>query len=153
MRQVFRASGGNDGVVAGRQFYRFAIRPVDLRLKVKVGRQAFRWIRIQAISTIPDCERSNGRLSVFIKDVEFDLTRRLGIEQDTDLISESQILAALADAKGDGGRTLAGIATVDFDDLVIQKEARESFFHGRSGRERNLCPAIPHVGLGQHHGR
>ncbi len=37
--QIFRAAGEFDSIIARRKFYLFAVRAVDLRMKVEIGRK------------------------------------------------------------------------------------------------------------------
>src|SRR6185369_17764196 len=70
LRQILRAARVFDGVRTGWKFHFFAVGAIDLRLKTKVGREAFgRW-RIDAPFLVADDKAGDGGLIVFIPDLK-----------------------------------------------------------------------------------
>src|SRR5271168_2088638 len=104
MRQILRTARVRDSVVAIREAQRFAVEAIDLRLKWKIRCKAFRRVRINAIITVLNYERSDGWLAVRVVNAKRNRVGGLGIEQNQDLAAKPDILAGLSHIELQQGR-------------------------------------------------
>ena len=79
--------------------------------------------------------------------------RGQGSEDDHDVVAEPDILGSLPHVESDLSRTLAGVAAIDFEDRVLQRQPGEAPPHGRLLVERNIGPTFGRIAGAEFHGR
>ena len=139
---VFRAAGNRDAECAGRQADALAVRAVDLRLEEEVGRQTLGDVRIDAFLIVAHEETGRRRLPVLVLHAQADGMRRRRGEQHLDVVAEADILRALADAESEDRGSLPGVAAVDLQDRVLDRESREARAHRRPVDRSRSPPSV-----------
>src|SRR6266403_2133491 len=100
---------------------------------------------------VPHNEGRHGWLTVLVVHAQGDRVRRERGKEKGDVIAKADILSSLTDVEADDGRSLAGVATVNFKDLVIDRQARQALGHRRILIERNIGPAVRSLLRSQFH--
>ena len=85
--------------------------------------------------------------------LESDAPRGQGGEDDHGVIAEADVLGALSDVEADFRGALAGVAAIDFEDDVFERESAEAPAHRWILVERDIGPAVGGIARGELNGR
>src|SRR5579862_7856619 len=138
--QIFRAAGVGNVVFALRQMEGFSVRSVDLRLKEEIGSEPFGWIRVKTTYLVTNDEGGHAGLTILVVHAENNRTRWTCSEQNRHLIAKPDVLRTLANIKADDCGSLARIAAVDGENLILDAQAGQLRKHRRVLVKRNSGP-------------
>ena len=134
----------------GRKLNRFSVGTIDLRLKIKVGRETLDWIWINTSHVVPKDKGGHGRLTVSVDHVEGNRMGRCNFEQHRDLVQKPYILSSLPDIKTESCGSPSGVATGNNEYPVFQGKSRKALIrHGWLIEQGDIGPALAHVRRGQ----
>src|SRR5215813_1879780 len=145
--QIFGPAREFDLVLACREFDLLAVRAIDLRVEIEIGRQPFEAWRIDAFLRVANDERRRRGLAVFVQHAERHDGRGPAVEENVHVIAEADVLCALAYVETDLRLTLAGVAAVKLDDAVFKLQSRQRGFERWFVEHRQVEPAVRHDAL------
>src|ERR1051326_195795 len=118
----FGSAGEFDGIIAIRQFQRFAVSAIDLGMKRKIGGEPLGLRRINSPLRVANDEFCGGGLVVFIADPQRDGAGGEASEKSVHFVAKTDVLRTLADVERDLRFAVSGIAAVELDDAVFERQ-------------------------------
>src|SRR5437764_15349688 len=97
---------------------------------------------------VADGEGSDGGRSILIAYPQLQRYGRQRVKQYDHLVAKADVLSALSDVETYLGGTLSSIPAVDFEDSILQWQARKALGHGVLLIKIETHPPIPDVGGG-----
>src|SRR4029077_336220 len=140
------------GVLALGQAQGFTVSAVNLRLKEEIRSQTLGGIGIEPAQFVPHDEGRHDRISVLVVYAQRDRMRRECGKENCHVIAKAYILRSLTYVETDDGRSLAGVATVNGQDLILNRQPREAWEHRWILVQRNVGPAVRSLFRGKLHG-
>ena len=123
----------------------FAIVPINLIVKEKIGRQTTRRQRVNPSECIANHKVGCGGFAIDVVNPKSDLGGRFAVKQNRHGVTKANILSPRADMKRQGRFALSGIAAVEKQDAVFDEQPRKLFFQRFSLNKIHVKKSIGHI--------
>ena len=127
---------------SGRKRHALATVAINLGMEEEVRRQPAAGRGINPSHPVPENERGHRGTAILVLHVQHHQDRGVTRKEDVHVATKAEVLSPLADIKAEFGLALAGVAAVNLDDSVLDRQSRELALQGAVAKHGQVHPAL-----------